>query len=135
MDLMAVQNYEFHMSLMYTGTRFILHTGEWFSGKKWERCQYTPELESAPGLVGLDEIVSSVKLYPNPVENELNINWGDGQAPEVEKTELLSITGKTLKQWLNTVPAQIDVSNLAKGPYLLRLTNGQEVWLKKFLKN
>ena len=79
---------------------------------------------------------AAVKLFPNPVEEVLNI-----QINGSEKQILLTIsdvTGNTkLTESLSNLPArytkQIDVSGLAEGVYFVRLTSEERYFVEKFV--
>lgn len=62
-------------------------------------------------------------VYPNPVENELYTS-------EVGNYQIIDLSGKTVQQGVTTGNA-INVSNLAKGSYLLKQAKNTTVILKK----
>jgi hypothetical protein len=74
-----------------------------------------------------------VSVYPNPVIDVLNIKTssGDGLA-----YQLIDLTGKILEQGkLNEEHAEISVSHLLKGTYLMTIVkNNQNVKVHKFIK-
>ncbi len=79
--------------------------------------------------VGVSEFVSNIRslsIYPNPVTDELNINYNFFNAENVE-FQLLDLTGRVL---LNNSDSNIkngiktiNVKNLKSGMYLLRLSS------------
>ena len=78
----------------------------------------------------------SVKIFPNPVGNKLNIELANAENKTVV-VELLSIDGKLLKKELIIAienQCQISVSGLLQGVYLCRINNGTSVEIAKFTK-
>ena len=80
--------------------------------------------------VSVDELVTSkLSIYPNPVLNELNIRGIDN----ISKIEIISLAGDVIKTHL---PANsINVAELSRGVYFLRVHNTKEVFTARFLKN
>ncbi|CAM4079073.1 T9SS type A sorting domain-containing protein [Flavobacterium antarcticum] len=68
-----------------------------------------------------------VKLYPNPVENILYISSSD----EIQGLSVLDQNGRIVREAEGTA---IDVSTLSKGMYFLKVDNGQNIQVEKFLK-
>lgn len=71
----------------------------------------------------------SIKLYPNPANNTLFL---DGLTQDVKIT-ILDLNGKIVNDKLIT-NKQIDVSNLAKGIYTIRIDDKNGTSVKKFVK-
>lgn len=67
---------------------------------------------------GIDEnaVSGSIKIYPNPVVNELHIN-----SPIVVNAKLTDVTGRVVLQQQNAT--KLETSTLAEGMYLLTLTD------------
>lgn len=86
--------------------------------------------------LGVTEIINSkdLQVYPNPVKDVLNFKLANNL--NVESIELYDVTGKKV----NTVNAKategVNVSNFAKGTYILKVkaSNGN-VYVQKVLKN
>ncbi|MEI8204244.1 MAG: T9SS type A sorting domain-containing protein [Bacteroidota bacterium] len=76
--------------------------------------------------------LSSIIVSPNPAQDFLFIsNLG-----EKSHLRILDFTGKTLLlKDLNSLKAQIDISNLASGMYLVELSNTSGKTVRKFLKD
>ena len=81
---------------------------------------------------------SAVSIYPNPVNNTASVNITAQQSVEAQIT-IVSITGQTvstqnvsLNAGQNTI--SINTSSLEKGTYILRLTQNQQVTVKRFIK-
>ncbi len=73
-------------------------------------------------------------VYPNPVNNILNIELKNAKGGYVE---ILNITGQTIKTTKidNTNNVIIEVSDLSKGVYLCRYNNEEKTKTIKFIKN
>ncbi|MBQ9473034.1 MAG: Omp28-related outer membrane protein [Bacteroidales bacterium] len=69
---------------------------------------------------------SNVHIYPNPAEDVLNI-----VAPELRRVEILDMSGRTV---VNANNAQVDITTLAAGIYMVRVTTESGVTLKKVVK-
>ena len=95
------------------------------------------ELKTPQRYLGLDVVdeleAYDVKLYPNPAQNELNLNYsGD---INVQAIRIFSVDGTVIK---NTNVAEdferIDISHLNSGLYILSIETDDEVINKKFIK-
>ncbi|WNM18307.1 T9SS type A sorting domain-containing protein [Flavobacterium capsici] len=74
---------------------------------------------------------NSFSFSPNPVRNILTINNGQ----EMTQIEVYNLVGQKIKQYdVNTTSAQIDMSNLQTGAYLLKITSNDAVKTIKVLK-
>lgn len=81
--------------------------------------------------LGLDnnEINQSIKLYPNPAKNFLNIETGSVQ---VSKVELYSILGNKVVK--TTATETINIENLSRGMYLAKIyTDNNKIVTKKLV--
>ena len=84
-----------------------------------------------------DHWFASVKAYPNPAADQLNIEWGDNP-PDKLALELLDIQGKSWKKTVITDPQARgriywDLSSLAPGMYLLQATQEGQAFSRKIL--
>lgn len=70
------------------------------------------------------------KLYPNPVENVLNVNMFDNRDSSYR---IYNLTGQVLKAG-NLNNQEINVSDLTAGMYIFEANDGQKTIAKKFLK-
>ena len=89
---------------------------------------------TGPGID--DYLLSSITLYPNPANDVVNVQCTMNNVRCNDATiEVLDIYGKLL-QTLNADAeiASINVSNLANGVYFVRVTMGEGVVTKKFVK-
>ncbi|MGY8908722.1 MAG: T9SS type A sorting domain-containing protein, partial [Flavobacteriales bacterium] len=72
----------------------------------------------------------NITIYPNPVTNFINISTTE----KISNVEVYNIVGKRVLSIKNLENNQVDISNLASGMYMLRLTNGTSVTTKKIMK-
>jgi len=79
--------------------------------------------------VSVDNIAASkLAVYPNPVVSELNIKGVD----QVSRVEVIGITGNVLK--VQTSGSSINVADLSKGAYILKVYTAKEVLSTRFVK-
>lgn len=69
--------------------------------------------------------------YPNPVKNALNLSYNQ----EISNVEVFNLLGqKVSSNVINSNAAQIDMSNLSKGAYMVRVTSNYQVKTIKVIK-
>ena len=82
--------------------------------------------------------LANVKVFPNPAEDKVWIELYDESSTDNVKIQVFDVFGKLHLEknaYSNESIFQIDVSNLASGTYLLRITNDKGVFsAKKFVK-
>ena len=88
---------------------------------------------SSVGINDASAAHSMVSVYPNPATNNLSIKFE--KAIKNSRFEIIDITGKqvisgTLENKINN----IDVSSLASGLYLVKITDDATIYTTKFLK-
>ncbi|WP_340199858.1 fibronectin type III domain-containing protein [Ascidiimonas sp. W6] len=71
------------------------------------------------------------KVYPNPAENLLNI---DVRGQQVDNVKVFSMLGMLVQEIQNSGIRSIDVSNYQTGTYFIRITSGDTVITRKFIK-
>ncbi|MEO5777970.1 MAG: T9SS type A sorting domain-containing protein [Flavobacterium sp.] len=70
-------------------------------------------------------------FYPNPVKNILNLSYNQ----EISNVEVFNLLGqKVISNAINANDAQIDMSNLSKGAYMVRVTSNDKVKTIKVMK-
>ena len=80
------------------------------------------------GTTGINEVAEGeVNVYPNPATTVINIDNAEGA-----QISLFDINGRMISN-INSASANqtIDASNLAKGMYIVRIANGNNVITKK----
>lgn len=88
----------------------------------------------ATDLINAD-IYDDIKYYPNPVKEELYVQWTSRENNNVSQIELYSMTGQLLKQYADlkaTTSEIIDFQNYPHGIYTVQLVyeNGENKTLK-----
>ncbi len=74
------------------------------------------------------ETISKVELYPNPTLNAFQISVN------AKKVEIYSVTGQLIQTENNCVAnKEINISNLAKGIYIVKITNSDSISVSKKL--
>jgi hypothetical protein len=79
----------------------------------------------------INDLKSNVNVYPNPVENTLNVSAG----VTVDKVSIFDLTGReVLRATPNTAAFSLDVSSLNKGLYLVTVKAGEQELNTKLVK-
>jgi hypothetical protein len=73
-------------------------------------------------------VTTKVKIYPNPVRDELYISGVSGQF----EVQVFTLTGQEVLNDTDTY--KVDVRKLKKGMYFLKINKGSENTLLKFIK-
>ena len=91
--------------------------------------------DMSTALVPLAEVKGNFQLFPNPVQDILNIQLKVSDNNSVT-IELISIDAKVLykTQLTGSSSYQINVSQLRQGIYLCRVNNGTSIEIAKFFK-
>ncbi|MES2865084.1 MAG: T9SS type A sorting domain-containing protein [Bacteroidota bacterium] len=74
---------------------------------------------------------SNFTVYPNPVDKEINIKSNS----EISEIQVYDAMGKLIKELKGNKLESLDVTNLSKGFYLLKVKSGDFFSTRKFLKN
>jgi len=75
------------------------------------------------------ELDAKLSVYPNPVTNVLNIRGIDN----MQQIEVISVTGSVLKKQPGS--AKVDVSDLNRGVYFLKVQTGKGIYTTRFTKD
>jgi hypothetical protein len=74
---------------------------------------------------------SKFKFYPNPVKDVLNLSYTEN----ITKVQVINLLGQEVKTVsINATQSQVDMSNLPKGTYLVKLTASDAVKTIKVIK-
>jgi hypothetical protein len=82
----------------------------------------------------LDAADNHLAIYPNPVQNHLNIRG----TVEQTRIEIIDPTGRKVKVVnASQQESRVNVSELSKGAYIARITdiNGVQLYQQRFIKN
>ena len=82
-------------------------------------------------ITGISEIErADIKIYPNPVKDELRIEIGELR---INRVEIVDFSGKTI-YWFNSSRNEINVSALPSGIYFVKLETDKGIITQKFVK-
>ena len=74
---------------------------------------------------------SNFAYYPNPVKNTLNLSYNQ----EISNVEVFNLLGQRVSSnVINANAAQIDMSNLSKGAYMVKVTSNNQLKTIKVIK-
>jgi hypothetical protein len=74
---------------------------------------------------------ANFSYYPNPVKNTLNLSYNQ----EISNIEVFNFLGqKVISNVINANAAQIDMSNLSKGAYMVKVTSNNQLKTIKVIK-
>ena len=92
-------------------------------------------LKEEPDRVsGIDE-EQGVKIYPNPAEDKINIEFSGSQTDDPAEARLYDLNGNLVKYEKNkTLLMDIDVSNLKEGVYVLVIKRGTQITNYKIIR-
>jgi hypothetical protein len=94
---------------------------------------YEATISSTLGVDDFNNISSLMKLYPNPVQNDLNVKLSQADATQISYT-ISNLSGQTFSKGILD-KEQIDVSQLTTGMYFLQLkSNDGRKGAKSFIK-
>jgi uncharacterized delta-60 repeat protein len=108
-----------------TGTYSVIVTNAW-------GCEQSDDFEVTTIITGIDKTSAEMlSVYPNPAKDVLHITWTS--TDKSASVELLDLTGRVvLSKALNSTNAtDINVQQLAKGMYLLKLHTSNFTSTKK----
>ena len=86
-----------------------------------------PECVQVDFTTGIEENLEQVSIYPNPVNSTLNIEGGNAQYTYA----MYNGMGQLVANGTANGNTQINVSDMTKGVYFLRLTTGTQVRVDK----
>ena len=73
----------------------------------------------------------NIDVYPNPASNVINVR----SEFTIDNLSIFDLTGRTVKQQIsNNKEFSLDVSDLSKGIYLVKLSSGEKEAVTKFIK-
>ncbi|WP_405606579.1 T9SS type A sorting domain-containing protein [Polaribacter sp. Asnod1-A03] len=79
----------------------------------------------------IDDVFSSkISIYPNPANDFIKISTSE----TIDSVDVYNLIGKKVISSKNLIENSLDISTLAKGVYMLKLTSGSAVASKKLIK-
>ncbi|SRX52533.1 T9SS type A sorting domain-containing protein [Aequorivita sp. CIP111184] len=111
---------------------FVLYAGDCLAGCSYYESRYTYVTEDCEVLSTLENDLSKITLYPNPVSDKL---YFSGNSSEIVSLQIISIQGKLIQK-LNNISTEIDVSQLKAGMYFIEIKTSEGINnIQKFIKN
>lgn len=99
-----------------------------YTSSGFDMWKYTPST-----LSNKEETLLNTALYPNPAKSKLTISLK--KTAQIQKVEIVNILGKTVfKSTPYNNKVQINVSNLSKGIYLIKINSNNSYYSRKFIK-
>lgn len=78
-----------------------------------------------------ENMISGFQLFPNPAKNILHIKANQ----KIDMVEIYNVLGqKMIKEQFNTKQKDLDIENLPKGSYILKVQSGNKVGSYLFIK-
>jgi hypothetical protein len=81
-------------------------------------------------LVGIKSLTSNeveTSLFPNPAQNQINVQIDEAYAFDALNVQIVDLTGRVvLETQLNSALSTLNVEQLKRGMYLVRIANGTE---------
>ena len=84
--------------------------------------------ENGASSSDINEVLESIKIYPNPTTNNLNI----GSNIKFDKIEVIDHLGKYY--YFDNIDKSLNLNKLNKGIYIINLYHKETVYSKKFTK-
>jgi hypothetical protein len=84
--------------------------------------------ENGSSSTDINEVLESIKIYPNPTTNNLNI----GSNIKFDKIEVIDQLGKYY--YFDNIDKSLNLNKLNKGIYIINLYHKETVYSKKFTK-
>jgi len=97
-------------------------------------CSY---LNSTVGVQDVEKLNSTVQVYPNPVQNQLNFILNSSNkniSYSIFNMEGKMMLHKELNAAVQNEIESIDVSTFAAGQYIIQVNNGETIATQKFVK-
>ena len=99
-----------------------------------EITKFTIEIDpSFPSATNDPNLVNEVSIYPNPTKDVINIRLTD-KVSNLNELHIMDIRGRIVsKHIVSQGTQQIDLAGITDGVYLIRVTNGKDSVIKRFI--
>jgi blue copper oxidase len=87
------------------------------------------------GLPDIKIIQDNLRIYPNPVNDQLRIEFQDGSNPKSYTYRIVNTLGTTIERSTNFDQTIINVSKLSTGIYMLLIEFEDKIYSGKMIKN
>ena len=114
---------------------YTLGSGSWSGPSTINSAQYYTQ-GTPTGIANANTTSTNISVYPNPVTDNLNVNFGNTSCCSLELTdiignEVLSSANGTIS--ISGQTATMNVSGLSKGIYILQLNGGGSIQTQKIV--
>ena len=107
-------------------------SGEYFVVLYGENCNISSNSINLVVAGAESEVTEDITVSPNPTRDIVKVDFANNLDNEITSLELLTISGKSIKSIHDKY--EIDLSNLAKGIYLLKVNLRDKSFIKKIIK-
>ena len=91
--------------------------------------------DTTTGINELTNINEQINIYPNPANDNLTIDLKGYSIKDKTTIGLYNITGELIKtQFIKSKLTQVNISDLSKGVYIIKVTNDIGVAVKRMVK-
>ena len=99
------------------------------------QANFFPEWGDTCTLGIAENSLDNFKVYPNPVEGQLNLSWSSVNFPDEMNIQVYNLSGKKVfDQSYDQKPSELNVSQLASGVYLLKVVSGDQSAVRRIVK-
>lgn len=78
---------------------------------------------------------NNFKVFPNPVQDQLNMFWSNVSFPDDINLHIYNLSGKRIfEQSFDQKPSVLNVSFLSSGVYMLKITSGKKSSVRRIVK-
>jgi hypothetical protein len=97
-------------------------------------CASAPSIGIATIVTGVEVLEAGVKIYPNPVENELVVDVTSLHSKEPVSLTIYDVSGRTMQSTAGNGKVHIKMNNYNAGQYLLKIQDNKRVITKHITK-
>jgi hypothetical protein len=91
-----------------------------------ERYSMVKLIQGTVGTSDQDRLKNVIKVYPNPATEKIRFHFLSEQM-EIDQIRILDLSGRMVAEYPWRLAASYDISNLAKGIYLVQLSDSKTV--------
>ena len=94
-----------------------LQSLEWFAFDRFLKLRSPEAIDERILIIGIDELQQSIRVYPNPTTQSININSNT----IIKQTSISTLKGSVIQSInYNSAQIEIDLSELESGIYIIR---------------
>jgi hypothetical protein len=87
--------------------------------------------------IDADNAARSITMYPNPVISDIRITLASNWQDKAVNIQIINANGQSIKRISNAMPGQtatVNVSDLTPGIYMVKVSDGKESAIQRFIK-